>query len=96
MLKEYNHLFHGRGRLGDDYKIQTDESITPIVNAPRKVPFTLMKDLKKKLFDMEKLGYIKKVVKPSDWVSSLVVVRKPNGKLRVCIDPSNLNKSIKR
>lgn len=89
-------MFSGRGNLGDEYIIQIDDSVTPVVNAPRKVPFTLMEDLKKKLIEMEKQGYIKKVVEPTDWVSSVIVVRKPNGKLRVCIDPSNLNKAIKR
>ena len=29
-------------------------------------------------------------------MSSLVVTEKPNGKLRVCIDPQHLNKALKR
>ena len=33
---------------------------------------------------------------PTDWVSSLVVVKKPNGKLKICIDPKPLNKALKR
>ena len=33
---------------------------------------------------------------PTDWVSSLVVVEKKNGKLRVCLDPKNLNAVLKR
>lgn len=33
--------------------------------------------------------------RPTDWVSSMVVVAKPN-KLRICIDPRNLNKFVKR
>ena len=32
---------------------------------------------------------------PTDWVSSLVLVEKPNGKLRICIDPKKLNKALK-
>lgn len=32
---------------------------------------------------------------PTDWVSSLVVTEKPNGKLRACIDPQHLNKALK-
>lgn len=36
------------------------------------------------------------MTEPTDWVSSVVVVRKPTGKIRVCIDPTNLNKAIKR
>ena len=33
---------------------------------------------------------------PSDWVSSIVIVRKPNGTIRVCIDPKDLNRAICR
>ena len=45
---------------------------------------------------MCKLGVVKPVHEPTDWVSSLVAVEKPNGKLRVCLDPRDLNKAIKR
>ena len=33
---------------------------------------------------------------PTDWVSGMVVERKKNGKLRVCLDPRPLNKALKR
>ena len=39
---------------------------------------------------------IQKVKEPTDWVSGLVVVEKPNGKLRICIDPVHLNRALKR
>ena len=45
---------------------------------------------------MEKLGVAETVLKPSDWVNSMVTVIKPNEKLRICIDPRDLNKAIKR
>ena len=32
---------------------------------------------------------------PTDWISSLVAVKKP-GKLRTCIGPEDLNKTLKR
>lgn len=68
-----------------------------MINASRRVPFTLMEPLKEKLTELEQEGYIKKVIEPTSWVSSLVVVRKPlTQKLRICIDPTNLNKAIKR
>jgi len=38
---------------------------------------------------------IAQVETPTDWVSSLVIVDKPN-KLRLCIDPKDLNKAIRR
>ena len=39
---------------------------------------------------------IKREEEPTDWVSSLVVTEKPNGKLRVCIDLQCLNTALKR
>ena len=39
---------------------------------------------------------IEKIEEPTEWVNSFVPVTKPNGNLRVCLDPRNLNKSIKR
>ena len=44
---------------------------------------------------MEKDGYITKVEQPTEWVSSMVAAVR-NGKVRICIDPSDLNKVIKR
>ena len=45
---------------------------------------------------MENLDVIEHVTEPSDWVNSLVVVEKPNGQLRICLDPRHLNRAIKR
>ena len=51
-------------------------------------------ELKTKLKDMEKKGILEKVTKATDWVNSAVYVKKP-GKLRVCLDPRELNKHLK-
>ena len=45
---------------------------------------------------MERTGVIEKVTEPTDWVSSLVYARKQSGKLRICLDPRDLNKAITR
>ena len=41
---------------------------------------------------MKAIGYIVKVTEPIEWVSSMVV----SVQVRICIDPSDLNKVIKR
>ncbi|RXN04788.1 crumbs -like protein [Labeo rohita] len=65
--------------------------------SPRRIPFMLRSHLKKELDSMEKAGIIAKVTEPTNWVNALVVVKKPRtGKLRVCLDPRDLNKAIKR
>ena len=45
---------------------------------------------------MTESGVTEPVSKPTDWVSSLVIARKPSGSLLVCLDPRNLSKEIKR
>ena len=39
---------------------------------------------------------IKKIDELTKWVNGMVTIIKPNGKLRICIDPCNLNKAVKR
>ena len=45
--------------------------------------------------ELEHRGVIKQVNKPTPWISSMVTVIKP-GKIRICIDPRDLNKAILR
>ena len=47
---------------------------------------------------MESRGIITKIKEgePTAWVNSLVYRRKPNGSLRICLDPKDLNKAIYR
>ena len=51
--------------------------------------------LKKELDCMEKNDIIDQVDEPSGWVNSMVIVEKHDGKLRVCLDPHDVNKAIK-
>ena len=44
---------------------------------------------------MERSGVITKVHEPTPWVNSIVINEKQSGKLRVCIDPHDLNKAVK-
>ena len=45
---------------------------------------------------MEKAGIISKLDHntPTRWLNSYVIVKKPNGSLRICLDPTDLNKYI--
>ncbi|UYV62831.1 hypothetical protein LAZ67_2002070 [Cordylochernes scorpioides] len=75
--------------------LKTNEKKKNIAQAPRRVPITLRKELKEKLIDMEKKNIIAKVDYPTDWISNLVLV-KSTKKLRICIDPRELNVALKR
>ena len=45
---------------------------------------------------MEQLGAIEKVDQPTEWVNSIVIVEKEDGSLRICLDPKDLNRAVKR
>ena len=45
---------------------------------------------------MVNFNIIELVDEPIDWVNGLVIVEKPNRKLRICLDPRSLNRAIKR
>ena len=97
VLSEYKHLFdNSLGEIEGEINIYIEENSTPVVHAPRRIPHALRDRLKQELDSMEKSGVIAKVTRPTDWVNSLVVVEKPNKKLRICLDPKDLNNAVKR
>ncbi|KAL9984622.1 hypothetical protein ACROYT_G006936 [Oculina patagonica] len=60
-----------------------------------KVPVALKGNIKKKLDRMEEAEVIVRQTELTEWVSSMVTFRKPY-KIRICIDPRDLNQAIKR
>ena len=45
---------------------------------------------------MEEQGVISRVEEPTDWCTGMVVIPKPNGKVRICVDYTKLNKNVCR
>lgn len=96
LIDKYSDVFQGIGCLPGTYNIELDESVPPRIHPQRKVPYALHQPLKDKLQQLEKAQIVRKVNEPTDWVNSLVIVRKSNNDLRLCIDPKDLNLAIKR
>ena len=95
ILTEYADVFEGLGCLADPYHIEIDPTAQPVIHPPRKVPVTLREPLRLELERMVEENILAPVSEATDWVSSMVTVVKPN-KLRICIDPKDLNRAIKR
>lgn len=93
-MEQFKDVFTGLGRIGT-LRIRTDPNVKPVQNHSRRVPVPLQKELKAKLRDMEKNGIITKVTTPTAWINNMVAVKTPS-KLRVCLDPQQLNKAIYR
>ena len=96
-LKKYSDVFTSSeiGCLPGLHHIEIDKNAKPVIHSPRRVPATLRQRIKAELDRMESIGIVSPVKKPTEWVSSMVPIVKPN-KLRICIDPFNLNQVIKR
>ena len=95
-MSEYSDLFTGLGKFKQTHTLHLRDDAVPVVHAPRRVPEALLGRLETELKRMEELGVIVKVTEPTDWVSSLVLIEKHDKSLRVCLDPKDLNKAIKR
>ena len=97
LVREFPGVFkQGVGRLAGEYHIRLKDNINPVQHVPRRVPVALREQLKKTLHNMVKEHIITPVTDPTPWISSMVVVRKRNGALRICLDPKELNTAIQR
>ena len=82
--------------LEGEYNIQIDPTVKPATHAKRKIPIESKEAIDKELDYLIEEEIITKQVEPTPWVSSVTFPIKPNEEVRVCLDPSNLNKAIIR
>jgi len=71
------------------------ENVNPVINTARRVPLSIKDKLKSTLDHLVKIKVIATVNEPFDWISNLGRVEKPNKKLRICLDPQDLNRALK-
>jgi len=93
----FQDVFEGSGLITcRPHTIKLSDDATPVVHPARRIPFRLTDQFMKTLNEMEKGQIIMKVTEPTEWVNQIVVVRKPSGDLRICLDPGDLNRAIRR
>ena len=66
------------------------------LHTARNVPLPLCRKVQNELRRMEVLGVISPVSEPSPWRSGMVVVPKPSGQVRICVDLKRLNECVQR
>jgi len=93
---EFGDIFECLWKLPGEYQMDIDSTVKPIQHHPRKVPEARKNDLRKEIDGLVVKGVFEKVTTPTDWINSMVVVRKVSGKLHIYIDTKNLNVAIKR
>ena len=108
ILSQYSGCFEGIGRFpGDLYNFHLKPEHKPAQHAPRKVAIHLEAAFKEEIKSLAKLGIKEEVKEHTDWVNSYVIVEKDTGshhspnhtikkKLRICLDPRDLNEALER
>ena len=92
---------------GEPYKFHLKPGHKPARHTPRKVPIHLEDAFKEEIKSLVKLGILEEVKGHSDWVNSYVIVENDSGnhnfsnhtinrKLRICLDPRDLNEALER
>ena len=85
LLQNHPKLFEGIGKLKNaEATLHIDESVPPVAQATRRIPFHMRKAVAKVLINLEEQGIIEKVV----------IIPKKNGEVHLCIDMIRANKAI--
>ena len=112
ILDTYSDIFTGIGKFpGLPYKFQLKPNAKPTRHAPRKVPIHLQDAFHEEIRNLEALGILEETKDVTEWVNSFVIMEKKipinsnnshspghsmNKKLRICLDPRDLNEALER
>ena len=94
ILKKYKKLLTGIGHFKcAPAEIKLKDNAVPVQKSPRRIPVAMRDEFQEEIDSMVKVGILTKLDKnqATEWLNFFVVVRKPSGKLRVCLDPTDLN-----
>ena len=99
ILQVHPEVFDGIGCFpGPPYHVHVDPSIMPKQTPCRPVPVHLKEPFKLEIDKMLQAGILKPVHQATPWINSFVLVEGKDKldklKLRICLDPTNLNKAI--
>ena len=79
------------------FKIMLRKDTEPVrLFSPRSIAAGLREQAKQEIDNMLRDGVIKTVEDARGWCSGLTIAPKPGGKIRLCVDLTNLNKGIRR
>ena len=112
ILETYSDIFTRIGKFPElPYKFQLKPNAKPARHAPRKVPIHLQEAFHEVIRNLEALGILEETKDVTEWVNSFVIIEKKlpinssnshspghtvQKKLRICLDPRDLNEALER
>lgn len=96
VISAYHDVFMGSVEaLPGEVHFELDPAVRPVQCAPRNVPVAMKDAVKTQLDRYEAEGHITSVSEPTDWITNMVIVKRPDN-LRICLQPHHLNRALKR
>ena len=96
-MEEFPLLFQGLEKIEGEHTIQLEDDAKPFaLSTLQRVVIPLPESVKQELQRMEDMGMIAKVQQSTQWCAGMVVVPKQDGRVRICVDLTKLNQSVKR
>lgn len=94
---KFQGLYKELGRLPEVFRIRLKSDAVPhSIPVPRKLPLGLREATERELKRMESMGVIERVEEYREWCAGMVVAPKSSGGVRICVDLTALNRSVKR
>jgi len=95
--KRHPSVCSGIGKLKNyQAKIHIDPNVKPVAQHSRRVPFAMREKLEAKIQELLKDDIIEPVEGPTPWLSPLVIIPKPSGDIRICVDMRQANMAVIR
>ena len=80
VMSEYPDVFGEElGCMEGKVHLETDPNVAPTVMPPHRVPVALKEKLKNELDRLTQRKVISPIQEPTDWVSSMIAAKKPDG-----------------
>lgn len=96
LIQENKDLFEGIGKLRYVYDFKMKPGYVGNIEPCRKVPFKVLEAYRSELESMEQDEIIRRIDEPTEFKNPVVLVKKPDNSLRVCLDPQYLNSCLLR
>ncbi len=99
LMLKYPNITKGIGKLKNiQIKLHIDDTVKPVIQPHRRIPFHIRKKVDKELQLLEDQGIIENVEGPTPWVSPIVAMPKPKNpeKIRICVDMRLPNQAVCR
>ena len=79
--------------LGYQHRVMVDPDVPPVRQPLRRLPLAVVDEVSARIDELERQGVVEKV-SASRWVSPLVVGRKRDGSVRLCVDMRQVNRAV--